>query len=102
LNAQITVEIAYALPEKQLIKTLEVPLGTTAQQAVGASGIAQAFDGLIPEDSQLGIFGKVVANNQILREGDRIEIYRSLIADPKVVRKERAAKARRARSEKKA
>jgi putative ubiquitin-RnfH superfamily antitoxin RatB of RatAB toxin-antitoxin module len=102
LNAQITVEIAYALPEKQLIKTLEVPLGTTAQQAVGASGIAQAFDGLIPEDSQLGIFGKVVANDQILREGDRIEIYRSLIADPKVVRKERAAKARRARSEKKA
>lgn len=102
MSAVITVEVAYALPDKQLIKTLEVPLGTTAEQAVKLSAIDEAFDELIPKASPLGIFGKAVANDYILREGDRVEIYRPLIADPKEVRKERAAKARLARAEKKA
>jgi putative ubiquitin-RnfH superfamily antitoxin RatB of RatAB toxin-antitoxin module len=101
LSAQITVEVAYALPNKQLIKTLEVPVGTTAHQAVKLSAIAEAFDAAIPEDGPLGIFGKAVANEHVLREGDRVEIYRPLIADPKEVRKERAAKARIARAKNK-
>ena len=62
MSAQITVEVAYALPNKQLIKTLEVPVGTTAQQAVKLSAIAEAFDEAIPEDGPLGIFGKAVAS----------------------------------------
>ncbi len=101
MSAQITVEVAYALPNKQLIKTLEVPVGTTAHQAVKLSAIAEAFDEAIPEDSPLGIFGKAVANEYVLREGDRVEIYRPLIADPKEVRKERAARARIARAKNK-
>jgi hypothetical protein len=101
LSAQITVEVAYALPNKQLIKALEVPVGTTAHQAVKLSAIAEAFDAAIPEDGPLGIFGKAVANEHVLREGDRVEIYRPLIADPKEVRKERAAKARIARAKNK-
>lgn len=101
MSAQITVEVAYALPNKQLIKTLEVPVGTTAHQAVKLSAIAEAFDEAIPEDSPLGIFGKAVANEYVLREGDRVEIYRPLIADPKEVRKERAARARLARAKNK-
>ena len=101
MSAQITIEVAYALPDKQLIRTLEVPLGTTAQQAVHLSSISDVFEGLISPDNPLGIFGKVVASNYVLRDGDRVEIYRSLIADPKVVRKERAAKARLTRAEKK-
>lgn len=102
MNAQITIEVAYALPDKQLIKMLEVPVGTTAHQAVKLSAIAEAFDGEIPDDSPLGIFGKAVMRDYVLRDGDRVEIYRPLIADPKEVRKERAAKARLARTEKKA
>ena len=101
MNAQITVEVAYALPNKQLIKTLGVPVGTTAHQAVKLSAIAEAFDEAIPEDGPLGIFGKAVANEHVLREGDRVEIYRPLIADPKEVRKERAARARVARAKNK-
>ena len=102
MSAQITIEVAYALPDKQLIKALEVPAGTTAHQAVKLSAISEAFDGTIAEDSPLGIFGKAVTRDHVLREGDRVEIYRPLIADPKEVRKERAAKARLARAEKKA
>lgn len=102
MSCQIAIEVAYALPDRQLVKALDVPLGTTAQQAVELSTIAADFDGLIPDDSPLGIFGKPVANDHVLREGDRVEIYRPLIADPKEVRKERAAKARHARAKTKA
>lgn len=101
VSTEITVEVAYALPEKQLIKVLQVALGTTAIQAVKQSAIDVAFDHVIVEDCPLGIFGKSVANDHVLREGDRVEIYRPLIADPKEVRKQRAAQARLARAEKK-
>jgi hypothetical protein len=93
----INVEVAYALPERQAIVPLQVVPGTTALEAVRRSGIAERFAGIVLEDARLGIFGKVVAPEQELREGDRVEIYRPLIADPKEVRKARAArvKARR-------
>lgn len=102
MSSGIAVEVAYALPDKQLIKAFEVPPGTTARQAVELSSIADSFDGLILEGNALGIFGKVVASDYVLRAGDRVEIYRPLIADPKEVRKERAAKTRLSRAEKKA
>jgi putative ubiquitin-RnfH superfamily antitoxin RatB of RatAB toxin-antitoxin module len=93
----INVEVAYALPERQAIVPLQVVPGTTALEAVRRSGIVERFAGIVLEDARLGIFGKVVAPEQELREGDRVEIYRPLIADPKEVRKARAArvKARR-------
>ncbi len=88
----LNVEVAYALPERQAIVPLQVEAGTTALEAARRSGITERFAGIVLEDARLGIFGKVVAPEQELREGDRVEIYRPLIADPKEVRKARAAK----------
>ena len=96
---KIPVEVAYALPDKQQIVMLEVQPGTTAREAVQRSGIDRQFPGLDLEASRLGIFGKAVKDGQVLRAGDRVEIYRELIADPKEVRKRRAAEAKARRSQ---
>ena len=96
---KIPVEVAYALPDRQEIVMLEVLPGTTAREAVQQSGLDQRFPGLDLGASDLGIFGKAIKSNQALRAGDRVEIYRPLIADPKEVRKRRAAEAK-ARREK--
>ena len=97
--ATIGVEVAYALPDKQSLLALEVTVGTTALQAAEQSALAQQYEELVLADAKLGIFGKVVAPTQVLREGDRVEIYRPLIADPKEVRKARAARAKERRSD---
>ena len=97
--ATIRVEVAYALPDRQSLLALDVTAGTTALQAAEQSGLAQQYEELVLADAKLGIFGKVVAPTQVLREGDRVEIYRPLIADPKEVRKARAARAKERRSE---
>jgi hypothetical protein len=89
---RITVEVAYAMPERQAILELRVEEGTTALEAARQSGITEKFDGIDLENDKLGIFGKAVSPAQVLREGDRVEIYRPLIADPKEVRKARAAR----------
>jgi putative ubiquitin-RnfH superfamily antitoxin RatB of RatAB toxin-antitoxin module len=95
----IAVEVAYALPDKQAIVPVLVPVGATALEAAHKSRIAEQFEGLeISDDLKLGIFGKAVSPGQVLREGDRVEIYRPLKADPKEVRKARAAAARERRS----
>lgn len=93
MSATITVEVAYALPTKQAIKTVQVDAGTTALAAAQQSGIADMFEGLDLNAADLGVFGKAVKADYVLHEGDRVEIYRPLIADPKEVRKQRAAKA---------
>ncbi len=94
----INVEVAYALDNKQALLELQVIEGTTALQAAQQSGITGKFEGIDLENSKLGIFSKVVAPSQVLRDGDRVEIYRPLIADPKEVRKARAARAKERRS----
>lgn len=98
---KIPVEVAFAMPDKQKIVMLEVKSGTTARDAVLQSGMERLFPGLDLAGSKLGIFGKAVKDAQVLRAGDRVEIYRELIADPKEVRKRRAAEAK-ARREKSA
>lgn len=98
----IKVEVAYALPDKQAIVAVIVPVGTTALEASRLSGIAGKFDDIDLDDARLGIFGKLVGPGQVLEEGDRVEIYRPLIADPKEVRKARAARAKERRAEDKA
>ncbi len=90
----ISVEVAYALPDKQAILPVAVAEGTTALAAAQQSGITDKFEGIDLENAKLGIFGKVVSPGQVLQEGDRVEIYRPLIADPKEVRKARAARVR--------
>ncbi len=94
-ESMIRVEVAYALPEEQLILRLEVPEGTTALQAVELSGIGQRFPEIDMDNLRLGIFGKLKKPDQVLASGDRVEIYRKLIADPKEVRKQRAAQGKR-------
>lgn len=95
----IPVEVAYALPERQLIVPLDVVRGTTALEAAQQSGIEQEFPGLVIDaGTKLGIFGQAVPPQQALNPGDRVEIYRPLKADPKAARKARAEKAKARRS----
>jgi len=95
-NAElIPVEVAYARPDEQVILRLDVTPGTTLQQAIEQSGILERFPEIDPGKSKVGIFGKLKKPAQALQPGDRVEIYRPLIADPKKVRKERAAAGKR-------
>ena len=102
----ITVEVAYALPDEQKIIALEVPVGTTARQAVRMSGIVEFFPEINVDQAPMGIFSQILGAKGLpgpdeyrLQSKDRVEIYRSLIADPKEVRKKRAAQARQRREE---
>lgn len=93
-NKTIHVEVAYALPDKQRIVALELPAGSSVRDAVMQSGLDKQFVELDLRNADLGVFGKGVSkpDEQMLKNGDRVEIYRPLIADPKEVRKQRAAK----------
>lgn len=86
----IKVEVAYARSERQLILPVNVPVGTTALEAVRQSGIGKQFAEIDPDAARLGIFGKAIKPGQVLTEGDRVEIYRPLKADPKEARRARA------------
>ena len=92
------VEVAYALAEKQSLISLEVEEGTTLKDAIEASGILEKYNEIDLSKQQVGIFSKFATLDTVLREKDRVEIYRSLIADPKEVRKERAAQVKAMRS----
>ena len=92
MNAKRLIEVAYATPEKQLILECEVDPDTAVRDVVRVSGIEQHFPDMDLEHCDLGVFGKSVADDFELSDGDRIEIYRPLIADPKEVRRQRAAK----------
>ena len=87
----INVEVAYALPERQLIVPINVDTGTTVGAALVLSGIMIEFPELDVENSKVGVFGKATAMTTVLKDGDRVEVYRPLIADPKEVRRKRAA-----------
>lgn len=100
------IEVAYALPDRQKIVELQVPVGTTAREAVQLSNITSFFPDLNVAAAPLGIFGNelgtrglAAAEEYQVREGDRIEIYRPLIADPKEVRRQRAEEAKRRREQ---
>ena len=97
-DSSIKVEVAYALPEQQALLALQVPVGTTALEAALRSGITEMFEEIDLDNAKLGIFGSVVAPGQVLKEGERVEIYRPLIADPKEVRKARAARVKERRA----
>jgi len=87
----MTVEVAYALPDQQLIIPVQVAPETTAEEAINASGILGKFPEIDLSKNQIGVFGKLTKLGTALRHLDRVEIYRPLIADPKAVRKQRAA-----------
>lgn len=90
-DALITVEVAYARPDVQVIFPVEVNAGATVVEALELSGITERFPEIDLAQSKVGIFGKLTQPGTVLRDRDRIEIYRPLIADPKEVRRQRAA-----------
>ncbi|MFU8895998.1 MAG: RnfH family protein [Gammaproteobacteria bacterium] len=87
----IQVEVAFARPERQLILEVEVPAGTTAIEAVRLSGIEEQFPEIDLARNRLGVFGKLCKADRLLHAGDRVEVYRPLLADPRAARRERAA-----------
>ena len=87
----IMVEVAYALPNQQLIIPVQVAPEANAEAAIQKSGILKKFPEIDLSANQIGVFGKLIRLDTPLRNLDRIEIYRPLIADPKEVRKQRAA-----------
>ena len=102
----ITIEVAYALPQKQVLKTLSVAPGTTALEAVNMSGILESFPEIDANSDSIGVFSQVLGTKGLsepaqyqLQPMDRVEIYRPLIADPKEVRRRRAAEAKAKRAQ---
>jgi putative ubiquitin-RnfH superfamily antitoxin RatB of RatAB toxin-antitoxin module len=89
-DSSIAIEVIYALPHKADLIRLKLPQGCTLRQAVEASGLAQKHADIDVENGRFGIFGKLSKPDTVLRDRDRIEIYRSLQADPKEVRRRRA------------
>lgn len=84
------IEVCYALPQKQEIIAIELDASATLADAVRASGLMEKYPGISLELTKFGVYGKISRADSRLNEGDRVEIYRPLIADPKEVRRKRA------------
>lgn len=89
-EAEIGVEIAYALPAEQVVVALRVPRGATVKDVLRLSGLPARFTDLDAASATFGIYGKQVSPDTVVADGDRVEIYRPLLADPKQVRRSRA------------
>lgn len=103
--ASITVEVAYALPDKQKILAVNVPEGSTAMEAVLVSGIVNEFPEIDLNEAKMGLFGKHLGtkglagpDEYVVQPKDRIEIYRPLLIDPKEIRRRRAEKKKQEQS----
>ncbi len=90
MSEQIDVEVIYALPHEQVLLRPKVPEGTTVAEAIQRSGVLGRYPEIDLAKSKLGVFGKLSKADTVLRDKDRVEIYRPLIADPKEVRRQRA------------
>ena len=88
-------EVAYGLMSEQVLLSVEADAPLTVQQAIEASGILQRFPEIDLATNKVGIFGKASKLDALLGDGDRVEIYRPLIADPKEARKKRAAEGKK-------
>ena len=91
MSELISVEVVYPLPQKQEIFVVKLPLGATVREAIESSGVLAKYPEIDLAKSKLGVFAKLAKPDSVLRDRDRVEIYRPLIADPKEVRKQRAA-----------
>ncbi|WP_395593383.1 RnfH family protein [Pseudomonas sp. B26140] len=100
VESVIEIEVVYAAVDRQVLRMVSVPEGATARDALLKSGIGDEFPELDLAECPVGIFGKVIADPEVrlIQAGDRIEIYRPLLADPKEVRRLRAAKAAEAKA----
>jgi putative ubiquitin-RnfH superfamily antitoxin RatB of RatAB toxin-antitoxin module len=87
----IQLEVTYAKPERQEVVSLKLPAGSTIKQAIEASGLMARYPEIDLAKTKVGIYGKLSRMDTVVRDHDRVELYRPLIADPKEVRKQRAA-----------
>ena len=88
-DSDIEVAVVYALPAVQTVLRLRVAMGATAEQAIRQSGLMERYSDIDLATARIGIFGKTVTLNASLNAGDRVEIYRPLVVDPKEVRRRR-------------
>ena len=93
-KSTIQVEVVYGLPHKQKLLSIPINIGATVEQVIIESGILTLFSEIDLNENKVGIWNKAVKLSQVVKDLDRIEIYRPLIADPKEVRKRRAEKAK--------
>jgi putative ubiquitin-RnfH superfamily antitoxin RatB of RatAB toxin-antitoxin module len=87
---EIEVEVAYAASKRQVVKALTLPIGSSVEQAIRVSGLLDSFPEIDLTHQRVGVFGEFVQMDTRLQGGERVEIYRALIADPKEVRRRRA------------
>ncbi|CAH3491000.1 Persistence and stress-resistance antitoxin PasI, partial [Klebsiella oxytoca] len=92
VSAKIVVEVAYALPEKQYLQSVKLEEGATVEQAIVASGLLALRDDIDLTKNKVGIYSRPAKLHDRVHDGDRVEIYRPLIADPKELRRQRAEK----------
>jgi len=90
MSGKINIEAVYALPDEQTLFRQSVPEGATVAEAIQLCGILEKYPEIDLDANKVGIFGKLAKADTLLRDKDRIEIYRPLIADPKEVRRKRA------------
>ncbi|RKQ41606.1 RnfH family protein [Enterobacter sp. R1(2018)] len=95
MSPDIKVEVVYALPEKQYLRQVKLAQGSTVEQAIEASGLLDLRSDIDLSKNKVGIFSRPVKLGDEVNEGDRVEIYRPLIADPKELRRQRAAKSQK-------
>jgi len=99
MSEDISVEVVYALPQKQEILSLKIRSGALVSEAIARSGILRDFPEIDLASAKVGVYGKQVKLDTVLRDKDRIEIYRPLIADPKEIRRKRAAEGKEEKTE---
>jgi uncharacterized protein len=87
---EIDVEVAYAAPTRQITKTVKLTAGSNVEQAIRVSGLLDEFPEIDLAHQRVGVFGEFVRLDECLQGGERVEIYRALIADPKEARRRRA------------
>jgi len=90
MSSKINIEVVYALPDEQILFRQQLLEGATAGEAIELCGVLKKYPEIDLAVNKLGIFGKLAKTDAVLRDRDRIEIYRPLIADPKEVRRKRA------------
>jgi putative ubiquitin-RnfH superfamily antitoxin RatB of RatAB toxin-antitoxin module len=93
--SEIRVEVVYALPERQYLRTVKLEEGSTVEQAIVASGLLELRKDIDLKSNKVGVYSRPVKLADTVSDGDRIEIYRPLIADPKELRRQRAEKSKK-------
>jgi putative ubiquitin-RnfH superfamily antitoxin RatB of RatAB toxin-antitoxin module len=93
--SEIRVEVVYALPERQYVRQVKLATGSSVEQAIEASGLLELRSDIDLASNKVGIYSRPAKLGDMLNEGDRVEIYRPLIADPKELRRQRAEKAKK-------